>query len=77
MVLGLKPLGKPDISNEKTRYWTEPRHCMVLGLKPLGKPDTSDDKTRKLGTGQNQGIAWSSDSSLWENQILQMIKREN
>ena len=31
-------------------------------------------KMRKLGTGQNQGIAWSSDSSLWGNQILQMRK---
>ena len=25
---------------------------------------------RKLGFGQNQGIAWSSDSSLWGNQVL-------
>ena len=30
----------------KTRFWTEPRHCMVLGLKPMGKPTTWMWKTR-------------------------------
>src|SRR6266571_371003 len=51
--------GETNYLDEKTGFWTEPRHCMVLGLKPMGKPTTW---TRKLGFGQNQGIAWSSDS---------------
>ena len=60
-------MGKPTTWMRKTRFWTEPRHCMVLGLKPMGKPTTW---TKKLDFGQNQGIAWSSDLSLWENQLL-------
>ena len=43
---------------------TEPRSCMVLGLKPMGKLITLD---KYLSVRQNQGLAWSSDSSLWEN----------
>ena len=42
----------------------EPRSCMVLGLKPMGKLITLD---KYLSVGQNQGLAWSSDSNLWEN----------
>ena len=38
MVLGLKPMGKPNIKNKNYKCWTEPRPCMVLGLKPTGKP---------------------------------------
>ena len=52
---------------QKTRFWTEPRHCMVLGLKSMGKPTTW---MRKLSFGQNQGIVWSQDSSLQGNQLL-------
>ena len=45
---------------------------MVLGLKPMGKPST---KKRKITSfGQNQGIAWSSDSSLWGNQLQKKEK---
>src|SRR6266581_3188215 len=40
---------------------------MVLGLKPLGKPTTW---TKTTSFGQNQGLVWSSDSSLWGNQLL-------
>ena len=43
---------------------TEPRYCLVLGLKPMRKLITRD---KYLSIGQNQGIAWSSDSNLWEN----------
>ena len=43
---------------------TEPRSCMVLGLKPIGKLITRD---KYLSVRQNQGLAWSSDSNLWEN----------
>ena len=70
MVLGLKPMGKPNIKkkNENYKCWTEPRPCMVLGLKPMGKP--SIKKKKKItSSGQNQGLAWSSDSSLWGNQV--------
>ena len=40
---------------------------MVFGLKPMGKPTTWK---KKLSFGQNQGIAWSSNSNLWGNQLL-------
>src|SRR6266581_304630 len=40
---------------------------MVLGLKPMGKPTTYQYIS---SFGQNQGIAWSSDSNLWGNQLL-------
>ena len=50
MVLGLKPMGRPTTWMRKTRFWTEPRHCIVLGLKPMGKPTTW---MRKLGTRQD------------------------
>ena len=51
----------------KIKFWTEPRYCMVLGLKPMEKPTTY----QKSSFGQNQGIAWSSDSNLWGNQLLE------
>ena len=66
MVLGLKPMGKPT-TLKKSKFWTEPRYCMVFGLKPMGKPTTL---SKNLSFGQNQGIAWSSDSNLWGNQLL-------
>ena len=68
MVLGLKPMGKPSTQKKKHKFWTEPRPCMVLGLKPMGKPSTQ--KKKNISFGQNQGLAWSSDSSLWGNQLL-------
>ena len=42
----------------------EPRSCMVLGLKLMGKLITLD---KYLSVRLNQGLAWSSDSNLWEN----------
>ena len=42
----------------------EPRSCMVLGLKPMRKLITCDNYQ---GVRQNQGLAWSSNSNLWEN----------
>ena len=42
----------------------EPRSCMVLGLKLMGKLITRD---KYLSVRQNQGLAWSSNSNLWEN----------
>ena len=60
MVLGLKPMGKPTTSG-KSKFWTKPRSCMVLGLKLMGKPTTL---RKTISFGQNQGLAWSSDSNL-------------
>ena len=37
---------------------------MVLGLKLVGKLITLD---KYLSVRQYQGLAWSSDSNLWEN----------
>ena len=42
----------------------EAKSCMVLGLKPMGKLITLD---KYLSVRQNQGLAWFSDSNLWEN----------
>ena len=42
----------------------EPKSCTVLGLKPMGKLITLD---KYLSVRLNQGFAWSSDLSLWEN----------
>ena len=42
----------------------KPRSCMVLRLKPMGKLITLD---KYLSVRLNQGLAWSSDSNLWEN----------
>ena len=42
----------------------KPRSCTVLGLKPMRKLITLD---KYLSVRQNQGLAQSSDSSLWEN----------
>ena len=52
--------------NLNSKSWTEPRTCMVLGLKPKGKPSAE----KNISLGQNLGLAWSSDSSLRENQVL-------
>ena len=43
---------------------------MVLELKPMEKTTTW---MRKLSFGQKQGIAWSSDSNLWGNQLLKNL----
>src|SRR6266550_2936278 len=40
---------------------------MFLGLKPQRKPTTW---TKTTSFGQNQCLVWSSDSSLWGNQLL-------
>ena len=43
----------------------ELRSCIVLGLKPMGKQITLN---KYLSFRMNQGLAWSSDSNLRENQ---------
>ena len=64
MVLRLKLMGKLITFDNYLSVRLEPRSCMVLGLKPMGKLTTLD---KYLSVRQNQSLAWSSDSSLWEN----------
>ena len=64
MVLGLKPTGKLTTSKKKNKYQTKPRSYVVLELKSMGKLITLD---KYLSVRQNQVLAWSSDSNLWEN----------
>ena len=46
---------------------------MVLRLKPMGKPSTE----KNISFGQNLGLAWSSDSSLWGNQVHKKKKKKH
>ena len=62
MVLGLNPMGK--LVTSKKNLNTKQNSCMILELKHMGKLVTSK---KNLSTRQNQGLAWSSDSNLWEN----------
>ena len=64
MVLGLKPMGKLITCDNYLGVRSEPRSYMVLELKPMEKLITCDNY---LGVRQNQGLARSSDSNLWEN----------
>ena len=65
MVLGLKPMGKPTTYKnqvlDRTRVLHGPR------TQTYGETNYLEEK---LSFGQNQGIAWSSDSNLWGNQLL-------
>ena len=63
MVLGLKPMGKLIASKniyvlDRTKVLHDPR-TQTYGETSYFKKYTS--------TRQNQGIAWSLDSNLWEN----------
>ena len=53
-----------QLLKENSKFWIEPRYYMVLGLKPMGKLTTL---RKTISFGQNQGIAWSSDSNLRGN----------
>ena len=68
MVLGLKPMGK------STTYQNQ----VLDRIKVLHGPRTQTygetNYLSKSSFGQNQGIAWSSDSNLWGNQLLIEIK---
>ena len=64
MVLGLKLMGKLITFDNYLSVRLEPRSCMVLELKPMGKLTTPD---KYISVRQNQGLAWSSNSNLWEN----------
>ena len=56
--------GETNYLQRKYKFWTEPRPCMVFGPEPVGKPTTYEENR---SFGQNHGLVWSSDSSLWGN----------
>ena len=65
MVLGLKPMGKP--STEETLQVLD-RTKALYGPRTQAYGETK--YRRKITSfGQNQGLVWSSDSSLWGNQV--------
>ena len=70
MVLELKPMGKPTTWKknqvlDRTKVLPGPR------TQTYGETNYLEEKS---SFGQNQGIAWSSDSNLWGNQLLIKIK---
>ena len=67
MVLGLKPMGKLATSR-KTQVLD--RTKILHGSQTQTYGETSYFK-KNPSTRQNQGLAWSSDSNLWGNQLLQ------
>ena len=64
-------LRKDQVRKKSIKFWTEPRPCIILGLKPIGKPSTKIFIITSFG--QNQGLIWSSDSSLWGNQVQKFL----
>ena len=68
MVLGLKPMGKPTTYENQVLDRTKILH----GPRTQNYGETN--YLTKSSFGQNQGIAWSSDSNLWGNQLLIKIK---
>ena len=71
MVLGLKPMGKLVTSKNiqvlnRTKVLHGPR-TQIYGETNYFK--------KYLSARQNQGLAWSSDSNLWGNQLLQKISK--
>ena len=66
MVLELKPMGKLTTSKKKKEQVLD-RTKVLHGPRTQTYGETSYFKKKKLSTRQNQGLAWSSDSNLWEN----------
>ena len=66
MVFGLKPMGKLVTSKN---IQVLDRTKVLHGPRTQTYGETNYLKTI-LSFGQNQGIAWSSDSNLWGNQLL-------
>ena len=71
MVLGLKPMGKPTIL-EKTKVLDRSR--ALYGSRTQAYGETNYLRINK-GFRLNQGIVWSSDSSLWGNQLPERKNR--
>ena len=66
MVLGLKPMGKPSTKKDLSQVLD--RTKALHGPRTQAYGETKYIK-KILSFGQNQGLAWSSDSSLWGNQV--------
>src|SRR6266702_466581 len=67
MILGLKPMGKP--STKKKISQVLDRTKALHGPRTQAYGETKYKKENITSFGQNQGLAWSSDSSLWGNQV--------
>ena len=65
MVLGLKPMGKPS-TKEKSKVLDRTKALHGPRTQTYGE---TKYKRKIKSFGQNQGLAWSSDSSLWGNQV--------
>ena len=68
MVLRFKPIGKP------TNYQNQVLDRSKVLHGPRTQTYGETNYLKKLSFGQNQGIAWSSDSNLWGNQLLKKAK---
>ena len=68
MVLGLKSMGKPTTCKNQVLDRTN----VLYGSRTQTYGETN--YLSKSSFGQNQGLAWSSDSNLWGNQLLVKIK---
>ena len=73
MVLGLKSMGKPSTKKKKKSQVLD-RTKALHGPRTQAYGETKYKKEKITSFGQNQGLAWSSDSSLWGNQVQ---KRKN
>ena len=71
MVLGLKPMGK-STTWEKTKVLDGTR--ALYGPRTQAYGETNYLRENK-SFGQNRGIVWSSDSSLWGNQLPENKQR--
>ena len=65
MVLELKPF--PNYLKAKVQVLD--RTKALYGPRTQASGDTNYLKGKSTSFGQNQGLAWSSDSSLWGNQL--------
>ena len=64
MVLELKPMGKPTTYQNQVLDRTKVLHS------PQTQTYGETNYLSKSSFGQNQGIAWSSDSNQWKGQLL-------
>ena len=67
MVLGLKPMGKPS-TQEKLQVLDGTK--ILHGPRTQSYGETQYLKEELTSFGQNQGLAWFTDSGLWGNQLL-------
>ena len=68
MVLGLKSMGKPSTKEKKSQVLDRTKALHGPRTQAYGETKYIEEKTTSFG--QNQGLVWSSDLSLWGNQLL-------